>query len=63
MDVTININFEQILNIIKRLLKNQLEKIKLELQSLGDKTEEENDRFKKLLLSGPVMSDKQYQDY
>ena len=32
-------------------------------QSLYDKTEEEKERFRKLLLSGPVMEDEQYQEY
>jgi len=63
MDGTLNVNYKHFLDIIKHLPKNQLEIVKLEMQSMGDKTEEEKEKFINLLLSGPVMDDVQYQDY
>jgi len=63
MDVKLNINFKQFLDSIKLLPKNQLEKIKLEMLNITEKTDEEMENFRNLLLSGPVMDENQYQDY
>ena len=65
MELKINIGFDQVINIIKQLPANQIEKIKLELSSdyISDKATREISKFQKFLLSGPVMSDEQYEAF
>jgi hypothetical protein len=63
MGVAVNISSEQFLDKIKRFQKDIFDEVEL-IQSMEDNdTEEKRERFRELLLSGPVMDDEQYQDY
>jgi hypothetical protein len=65
MQLTVNLGYEQIVNLIRQLPANQIEKIKKELTQdyITTKAQTEISEFQQFLLSGPVMSDKQYQDF
>ncbi len=62
MQLTVNIQYEQLINIIRHLPANQLAKIKSDLDNniAASKSETERTNFQKFLLKGPVMSDAQY---
>lgn len=65
MQLTVNIKYEQLIDIIKHLPANQLARIKSDLESTvfanGAKTGKSE--FQEFLLKGPVMSDSQYSAY
>ncbi len=58
MQVQVNIEFDQILRILKTLPSGQLKKLKAELQKESKNTPKGVD-LKSLLLSGPVATSKQ----
>lgn len=58
MQVQVNIEFDQILSILKTLPSGQLKKLKAELQKESKNTPKGVD-LKSLLLSGPVATSKQ----
>ena len=66
MELKVNIEFDELLKILKQLqprelieLKNAIEDVLADRKTnVVDKTE-----FKKFLLGGPVMSDERYQEY
>ena len=62
MQLTVDIKYEQLINIIRHLPPNQLEKIKSDLENIVavDKSETGKTDFQKFLLKGPVMTDVQY---
>ena len=65
MEVKLNLDYRQVLDIIRQLPYNQIEILKNELtktSKLIKKTSKISD-FKQFILSGPVMSDGQYQDF
>lgn len=72
MELSINIEYEQLLQLIKGLPYNQKKKLTREIEKdLKTKTKrkgksngsEEMDEFQQFLLQGPFMSDEQYSDY
>ena len=62
MQLTVNIQYEQLISIIRHLPANQLAKIKSDLDNniATSISETERTNFQKFLLKGPVMSDVQY---
>jgi hypothetical protein len=62
MQLTVNIQYEQLIEIIKHLPANQLAKIKSDLDNTISILNAENEKtdFQEFLLKGPVMSDVQY---
>jgi hypothetical protein len=65
MELTVNLQYDQLLNFIKHLPANQIAKIKTDLNNIVIKSEKDSEKteFQKFLLSGPVMSDSQYKEY
>jgi hypothetical protein len=63
MEVTLNLEYRQILDIVRQLPVNQIERIKRELNEnfSQTKTTSEISDFQKFILTGPVMSDGQHQ--
>ena len=62
MQLTVNIQYEQLIEIIRHLPANQLAKIKSDLDNSISILNAENEKtdFQEFLLKGPVMSDVQY---
>jgi hypothetical protein len=62
MQLTVNIKYEQLIDVIRSLPVNQLAKLKSDLDSTLALTKVDIDKtdFQKFLLNGPVMSDDQY---
>lgn len=62
MQLTIDIPYEQLIDIIRNLPANQLEKIKSDLENTVSINKDENGKadFQKFILKGPVMTDEQY---
>lgn len=62
MQLTVDIPYEQLINIIRHLPANQLAKIKTDLENIVavDKDESGKIDFQEFLLKGPVMTDVQY---
>ena len=65
MQLTADISIEQLINTIKQLPTNQIEKIKSALNDgvTTEKTKSDISEFQKFLLSGPVMTDEQYNQF
>lgn len=61
MKLNIELNFEQILQIISQLPMTEKDKLLRFLQR--EKTVTPNNELQSLLLNGPTMTDKQYQNY
>jgi len=65
MEVTLNLGFRQIVNLLNQLPANQIAKIKNEFSDyyLTEKARSEVSDFQKFILSGPLMSDEQYSNF
>jgi len=65
MELTLNIGFGQIVNLLGQLPANQIAKIKNEFTEcdIAEKAKAEISDFRKFILSGPVMSEEQYSDF
>ena len=65
MKLNIDIQFDELLALLKQLPAAQIAKIRQELSEnlVAEKAEEQLDDFKKFLLNGPIMSDEQYKEY
>ena len=65
MELTLNIGFGQIINLINQLPANQIAKIKNEFteHNIAEKAKTEISDFQKFILSGPVMSEEQYSNF
>ncbi len=59
MQVQVDIEFDQLVKIAKKLPAKQWTKLKAEVESKVITTDKDRKEFKKLLLSGPVFSKKQ----
>jgi len=61
MQLTVDIPYEQLINIIRHLPANQLAKIKSDLEHIVaiNNAETEKTNFREFLLKGPIMSDVQ----
>jgi Ca2+-binding EF-hand superfamily protein len=62
MQLTVNIQYEQLIKIIRRLPANQRAKLKSDLDNNIDESKSETEKtdFQKFLLKGPVITDDQY---
>lgn len=62
MQLTVDIKYEQLIDILKNLPANQLAKIKSDLDNtpITNNIVSSKSDFQKLLLNGPVMSDVQF---
>ena len=62
MQLTVEIPYEQLIDIIRHLPPNQRAKIKADLELSADVNDaaQEKTEFQEFLLKGPVMSDEQY---
>jgi len=65
MELTLNINYEQIVNLIRQLPSNQIAKITREFSEsyISEKAKTEISDFQKFILSGPIMSDEQHSSF
>ena len=65
MQFTVDIRIEQLINTIKKLPANQIEKIKSALNDriIAEKAKSDISEFQKFLLSGPIMTDEQYNQF
>jgi len=65
MELTLNLGYSQIFNLVNQLPANQIVKIKYELSenALVEKAKEEMSDFQKFILAAPVMSDEQFSDF
>ena len=65
MELTLNLEYAQIINLIKQLPANQINKIKKDLTEdfILTKAKSETSDFQKFILTGPVMSDDQHQNF
>ena len=65
MELKLNIDYNQLLNLIKQLPATQIVKLKTELNKKysKEKPKKASSDFRKFLLNGPVMSDKQYSTF
>lgn len=61
--MNLNVSFKELLAMIKQLLKNQLIKLKKELDSTVVKNSNDKTALQELLLGGPTMSKKEYIDF
>ena len=63
MELTLNLEYRQILDLARQLPESQIEKIRKELVEnfIQTKAKLEISDFQNFILSGPVMSDTQYQ--
>lgn len=62
MQLTVNIKYEQLIDLIKHLPVNQLARIKsdLDLTLAKSKVDIDKSDFQEFLLNGPIMTDDQY---
>jgi len=65
MEVTLNIGYGQIINLLSQLPANQIVKIKNEFTDnyIAEKAKKDVSEFQKFILAGPVMSDEQYSNF
>jgi hypothetical protein len=65
MELVVNLGYEQVINLVRQLPANQIEKIKKEITQdyIQKKAQAEISEFQQFLLSGPVMSNEQYQNF
>ena len=65
MELKVNIGYEQLLTLVKQLPAAKIAQLKVELSEglIEEKAKAEKLDFKKLLLSGPVMSAKQHEAF
>jgi alanyl-tRNA synthetase len=59
MQVQVDIGFDQLVQIAKRLPATQWSKLKKEVETAEQPSDKEREEFRKLLLSGPTFSKKQ----
>jgi hypothetical protein len=65
MELKIQIDYKELLSLIRQLPASQLSHLKKELtdSSIAEKAKLEKDQLKQLLLNGPVMTDEEYENY
>lgn len=65
MELALQLNYEQILFLVKQMPVNQLIKLRTDIDEklISDKTKTELTDFQKFILNAPVMSDEQYDAY
>ena len=65
MELTLNLDYAQIMELVRQLPANQIAKIKKELPEnyIQTKAKSETSDFRKFILTGPIMSDEQYTNF
>lgn len=65
MELKLNIGYEELIELVKQLPLNQIQKLKADLAliMITNEMEDEMSDFQEFLLQGPVMDDDQYQDF
>lgn len=63
MEVKLNLGYNQIISIIKQLPAKDIAKIKNELNAISSEPETAKSSLQNLLLSGPLMDDKQLETF
>jgi len=65
MELTLDLGYSQILHLVSQLPANQIAKIKYEISenSIAEKAKSEVSDFQKFILSCPVMSEEQYDNF
>jgi len=65
MKLTLELGYNQIFNLVCQLPANQIAKIKYELSenSIAEKAKKEISDFQKFILTAPIMSDEQYDNF
>jgi hypothetical protein len=65
MELTLNMSYEQVVNLIRQLPANQIAKITKEFSEsyVTKKAKTEVSDFQKFILAGPTMSDEQYSNF
>ncbi len=65
MEVKLDLNFDQVIELIKQLPASQLAKLKMELSDsfLKKKSKKDLSKLQDFLLNAPVMSDEQFEVY
>lgn len=61
--MNLNVSFKELLAMIKQLPKNQLIKLKKELDSTVVKNSNDKTALQELLFGGPTMSEEEYIDF
>ena len=62
MQVQVDIGFDQLVQIAKRLPATQWTKLKKEVETAAQPSDKEREEFRRLLLSGPTFSKKQLEN-
>ena len=65
MELTVNLNYDEVVKLIKQLPASKIKQLKLNLDDkfINSKASKEISNFQKILLNGPIMSDKQYLEF
>ena len=65
MELTVKIGYEQILNLVKQLPAGKIVQLKSALNDkfIEKKAQEEISDFQSFLLSGPVMTEEEYENF
>jgi len=72
MEITINLEYDQLLRLVKQLPKKDKKRLTLEIEkeikkkdksSIKTTKADETNEFQRLLLRGPVMTDDQFNDF
>lgn len=64
MQLTVDLNIDQLIQVLKKLPAYQKERIKAELNDAKtEKNQIEKSAFQKFLLNGPVMSDSEFHQF
>ncbi len=65
MEIKLNIEYQELLALIKQLPFAQIRKLREEIDSITDSEAngQENAKLQQLLLNGPVMDEVQYQEF
>ena len=65
MELTLDLGYAQVVELVRQLPANQIAKIKKELpeNDIQTKAKLEISDFQKFILTGPVMSDEQYTNF
>lgn len=65
MELKVTLDYQQVLEIVRQLSANQVAKLLVDAKHILDQEKKNKDKssFQKLLLSAPVMTDAQYDDF
>jgi hypothetical protein len=65
MDLTVKIGYDEILNLVKQLPASKIKELQAVINQdfISNKAEQEISSFQEFLLKGPVMSDKQLEQF